>query len=107
MQTNGRLSCRIVDEENAEQLKEESDKIYRITCRDTMSFLKLTQLPFAFSSVNSKKLRARVRIKANQINELIGMTADLNVEDFQEFPFTLEDYFMNFYKTDTVFEGVK
>ncbi len=98
---------KIVSEFDAEQLKKESDKIYRITCRDKASFLKLTQLPFAFSSVNSKKLRARVRIKANQINELISMTADLNVEDFQEFPFTLEDYFMNFYKTDTVFEGVK
>ncbi len=98
---------KIVSEFDAQQLKEESDRIYRITCRDAVSFLKLTELPFAFSSVNSKKLRARVRIKANEINQLISMTADLNVEDFQEFPFTLEDYFMNFYKTDTVFEGVK
>ncbi len=98
---------KIVSEFNAEQLKEESDKIYRITCKDKESFLKLTKLPFAFSSINEKKLRARVRIKANEINRLISETAELNVEDFQEFPFTLEDYFMNFYKTNTVFEGVK
>ncbi len=98
---------KIVSEFDAEQLKEESDRIYRITCRDIESFMKLKELPFAFSSINEKKLRARVRIKANEINRLISETAELNVEDFQEFPFTLEDYFMNFYKTDTVFEGVK
>ncbi len=98
---------KIVSEFDAEQLKEESDRIYRITCRDVESFLKLKELPFAFSSVNEKKLRARVRIKANEINRLITETAELNVEDFGEFPFTLEDYFMNFYKTDSVFEGVK
>ncbi len=98
---------KIVSEFDAEQLKTKSDRIYRITCGDIESFRKLKELPFAFSSVNEKKLRARVRIRANEINQLISETANLNVEDFQEFPFTLEDYFMNFYKTDTVFEGVK
>ncbi len=98
---------KIVSEFETEQLKAESDRIYRITCRDTMSFLKLINLPFTFSSINNQKLRARVRIKANEINRLISETADLHIEDFGEFPFTLEDYFMNFYKTDTVFEEVK
>ncbi len=98
---------KIVSEFEAEQLKMESDRIYRITCCDMESFQKLKGLPFAFSSVNEKKLRARVRIKANEINRLISETAELKVEDFQEFPFTLEDYFMNFYKTNTVFEEVK
>ncbi len=98
---------KIVSEFNAEQLKAESDRIYRITCRDTESFLKLIELPFSFSSINTKKRRARIRIKASELNHLISKTADLNVEDFGEFPFTLEDYFMKFYKTDTVFEGVK
>ncbi len=98
---------RIVSEFEADQLKEESDRIYRITCGDAASFQKLKDLPFFFSSVNEEKLRARVRIKAEEINRLIRETADLNVVDFQEFPFTLEDYFMNFYKTDTVFEGVR
>ncbi len=98
---------KIVSEFNAEQLKEESDRIYRITCRDVESFRKLKEMPFYFSSVNEKKLRARVRIKADETNRLLDEIACLDVEDFQEFPFTLEDYFMNFYKTDNVFEGVK
>ncbi len=98
---------KIVSEFDSKQLKTESDRIYRITCRDVESFRKLKELSFAFSSVNEKKLRARVRIKTNEINRLISETVDLNVEDFQEFPFTLEDYFMNFYKTDTIFPEVK
>ncbi len=98
---------KIVSEFNAEELKEESDRIYRITCRDMDSFLKLRGMPFYFSSVNEKKLRARVRIRADETNRLLDEIADLHVEDFQEFPFTLEDYFMNFYRTDAVFEGVK
>ncbi len=98
---------RIVSEFDAEQLKEESDKIYRVTFNDKNSLEKLINLPYRFSSVNEKKLRARVRIKNEEINRLISDISELNVADFQEFPFTLEDYFMNFYKEDTVFEGVK
>ncbi len=98
---------KIVSEFEAQQLKTESDKIYRITCKNEKSFLKLTEMPYSFSSVNKDKLRARVRIRADEINRLINDISTLDVEDFQEFPFTLEDYFMNFYKADKVFEGVK
>ena len=98
---------RIVSEFVARQLKEESDRIYRITVQDRESFVKLTNLPYRFSSVNEKKLRARVRIKADEINRLISDVTELNVADFGEFPFTLEDYFMKFYKADRACEGVK
>ena len=98
---------RIVSEFIAEQLKAESDKVYRITFKDKESFLKLTKLPYSFSSVNEDKLRTRVRIKGEDINRLIADVSELNVADFQEFPFTLEDYFMKFYKADKVFEGVR
>lgn len=98
---------RIVSEFAARQLKEESDKIYLIAVRDKDSFVKLAKLPYHFSSVNEKKLRARVRIKDNDINQLISDISELNVADFQELPFTLEDYFMKFYKADRTFEGVK
>lgn len=98
---------KILSEFAAKQLKEESDKIYRITVQDRESFLKLTNMPYQFSSINEKKLRARVRIKGEEINRLISDVAELNISDFHEFPFTLEDYFMKFYKVDKTFEGVK
>jgi len=98
---------KILSEFAAKQLKEESDKIYRITVQDRESFLKLTNMPYQFSSINEKKLRARVRIKGEEINRLISDVAELNISDFHEFPFTLEDYFMKFYKVDKTYEGVK
>ena len=53
------------------------------------------------------RCRARVQLKASQINDFILDIAQYNVVDFQEFPLSLEDYFMQFYKEDKVFEGVK
>lgn len=41
------------------------------------------------------------------MNTLIDDLAKLQIEDFHEIPFTLEDYFMQFYKEDKVFEGVR
>lgn len=98
---------KIVSEFVSEQLKAESDKIYRITFGDRTSFDAFLALPYSFSSVNEKKQRARVRIKGDEINRLIADAAKLNVTEFQEFPFTLEDYFMHFYRADKSFEGMK
>ncbi|MCC8015853.1 MAG: ABC transporter ATP-binding protein [Clostridiales bacterium] len=98
---------KIASEFVSARLKEESDKIYRVTAADKESFIKLTKLPYNFSSVNEKKLRARVRIKGSDINRLISDISELNVADLHEFPFTLENYFMKFYKADKTFEGVK
>ncbi len=53
------------------------------------------------------KIRARIQIAEKELNTLIGDLAKLQIEDFHEIPFTLEDYFMQFYKEDKVFEGVR
>lgn len=98
---------KIVSEFLSEKLRTESDKIFRITFKNEKDFAAFTSLPFNFSSVNPQKLRARVRIKRVQINSLIAAISKLEVREFQEFPFTLEDYFMQFYKEDEIFEGVK
>ena len=97
----------IVSEFFPEKLREESDRIFRVSLHNEKSFAALIAQPFQFSSVNPEKLRARVRIKTEEINKLIDAIADLNVAEFQEFPFTLEDYFMQFYREDKIFEGVK
>ncbi len=46
-------------------------------------------------------------IPTEQINRLLLDISELNVMDFQEIVFTLEDYFMEFYKNDHVFEEVR
>lgn len=98
---------RIAANFKADDLKNRSSKIYRVTFKDHGSFETFTSLPYTFHSKNEKKLRARVVIETGKINELLSHIEGLHVADFQEIEFTLEDYFMEFYKNDHVFEGVR
>lgn len=98
---------RIAADFEADDLKNRSSKIYRVTFGDKDSFDKFTSLDYSFHSKNEKKLRARVVIETRDINKLITNVADMKIADFQEIPFTLEDYFMGFYKNDHVFEEVR
>ena len=97
----------IVSQFIADELKEQSDRIYRVTLEDEKSYLAFTALPYQFASKNAKKLRARVHVNDNEINTFILNISSLRIADFHEFPFTLEDYFMQFYKEEKTFEGVK
>lgn len=98
---------KIVADFVADELKKRSSKIYRVTFGDKESFDRFTSLDYTFHSKNDKKLRARVVIPTEQINSLLLDISELNVMDFQEIVFTLEDYFMEFYKNDHVFEEVR
>lgn len=98
---------RVVSEFIAKDLKEHSNRIYRVTFGDEESYHKFVSLPYQFASKNPKKNRARVHVDDSQINQFISDITGLNVIDFHEFSFTLESYFMQFYKEDKVFEGVK
>ena len=97
----------IVSEFDPYQLKKESDKIYRVTFNDYTQWKEFTKLPYQFSSINEGKLRVRVQLKNNEIQKFINDISNYHVVDLTEFPFSLEDYFMHFYKEDKVFEGVK
>lgn len=98
---------KIVSEFQADDLKNRSEKTYRVTFGDRESYDRFTQLPYEFTSKNPGKVRARVKMDSGEVNRLIADIAELNVVDFHEIPFTLENYFMQFYKEDRVFEGVK
>lgn len=98
---------RIVSEFIAEELKKQSQRIYRVTFADEESYGKFVKLPYEFASQNPKKKRARVYVDDRHMNRFISDISELNVADFHEFSFTLEDYFMQFYREDKVFEGVK
>lgn len=77
---------RIISEFAPGQLKKESDKIYRYT---------------------SGGIEHQVTVANGELDKLIAELAGKNLQDFREVPFTLENYFMHFYKEDKQFEGVK
>lgn len=97
---------KIVSDFNADDLKNRDSKIYRVTFYDKKSFDIFTALNYTFHSKNEKKQRARIVIPKNSVNELLSDISNLAVTEFQEIPFTLEDYFMGFYKNDKTFEEV-
>lgn len=98
---------KIVADFVSDDLKNRSTKIYRISFADTGSYAAFAEKDYQFHSKNSSKLRARVMVESEEINRLLADITPLNVVEFQEIPFTLEDYFMGFYKNDRQFKEVQ
>lgn len=97
---------KIVSEFDPVLLKKERDKVYRVTFSDLTQWQAFTALPYSFASQNQKKLRAKVQLKNSDIQPFMKDLAKFHVTDFTEFPFSLEDYFMKFYREDKTFKGV-
>lgn len=98
---------KIVSMFDPELLKKESDKIYRVSFNDKKQWQEFTSHPYQFTSVNEKKLRARIQLKSSEITPFLDDISHYHISDFTEFPFSLEDYFMQFYREDKIFDGVK
>lgn len=98
---------KIVSEFLADELKKQDTKVYRLTFRTREDYRKFLELPYQFTSKNEAKTRARVKLPVSRLDQLIRDSCRFDVEDFHEIPFTLEDYFMQFYKEDREFKGVQ
>ena len=66
----------------------------------------LCQMNFQISFTDSTKKIVKVNIDNIQINTLIQALKSLDVSSFSEIQFSLEDYFMNFYKQDQTYGGI-
>lgn len=97
---------RIVAEFQADGLRNQKSRIYRITFGRIEDYEKFTRKPYAFTSKNLKKMRVRVYLEDGDVNPLLQDLDGLAIEEFQEIPFTLEDYFMQYYKGNRVFKEV-
>lgn len=98
---------RIVSEFQPEVLKKESDKIYKVRFGSSSQLKSFAGCGYNITAVNEKEKSARIRIKNTEINRLTADLAEYDIRNFQEFPFTLEDYFMQFYKEEKTFGEVK
>ncbi len=56
--------------------------------------------------IDDEKNIAFVTLNDKNIDKLVSLISDYNIELFKQDKFTLEDYFMNFYKEDKNFGGV-
>ncbi len=89
---------RIASEFRSDELKTGMDRIYRITFEDADSWHTFVQKSYNFTNQNENKLRCRIQMPTSETTRLTEDLSGLNVADFIEIPFTLEDYFMSFYE---------
>jgi ABC-2 type transport system ATP-binding protein len=97
----------IMDTFVADDLRHSSNKVYQIAFTDIDGFNKFMSMNFELSYSDPVKRKVKVVITDTDINSLIEATAYIPMVYFKEIKFTLEDYFMKFYKEDKVFEGVR
>lgn len=102
---------KIVSEFIANDLKHDSNKIYKITFsteNEFERFIAESNNLDSFSIIKAKNSTKAVTIttKDDRVNSVIGILSKYNIQEFTHKKETLEDYFMKFYKEDRKFEGV-
>jgi ABC-2 type transport system ATP-binding protein len=88
-------------------LKKRSDKVYQIEFATAEAYSDFVRLGWELSMNLPDKRKVKVLVNDRDINRLIRDTAPLPMLYIKEIKFTLEDYFMKFYREDKSFAGVK
>ena len=56
--------------------------------------------------MNEIRKLVTVKVKRNLFKQFFGILAKFRVREIEEKPFTLQDYFMSFYKEEKSFAGL-
>lgn len=98
---------RLVSEFKADELKQNSAKVYRITFKNIDDMERFTALQYRVTEKNEREFRAGISVSANLLNNFIADISLYDIADIYEMPFTLENYFMQFYRSGKEFEEVR
>lgn len=92
---------------NAEEVKNITTKVYVLRMRDKENYEKyLTKCPFEIISKNDLRFSIIVKFQENQYKEFTESVQGIKIDTFLEKPYTLQDYFMSFYKEEKTFGGL-
>lgn len=92
---------------NAEEVKQISTKVYVLRLRDKTNFDKYLDIcPFEIVKSNPNRLTVMVKFDEKQYKKFLKTVTEVKVDTFLEKPYTLQDYFMSFYKEDKTFGGL-
>ncbi len=89
---------KIVTTIETKTLKNSENKSYKIEFKTNEGFEKFSKLGVNITYSNKKKRKMRISINDSQINYLIKNIANYEIKYFSETKFTLEDYFLSYYK---------
>ena len=93
---------RIVSEFRAEELKKSQDAVYTVRFGDAASYQTFKEKDYELTADSQERLKVKVRVPSAKINGFILELSSLQIDAFHKVPFSLEDYFMNFYKNEEV-----
>ena len=91
----------------ATDIKENEEKTYFLTFLDSKnydSYIKKCKFKVVKEQPNQKKLT--ISFNKKDYNKFLDSLEGINVTGFGEIPYTLEDYFMSFYKEEKEFGGL-
>ena len=67
----------------------------------------LEKCPFEIERKLENRLTVGVKFKSSQYKEFLDSVMGIKITTFAEKPFTLQDYFMSFYKEEKTFGGLE
>lgn len=93
---------------NAKELKQEQNRFFELYFLDKTNFNKYINENNKFEIVDKKEdiLFCLVSFPCDKYNEFFDTLENIKLTKFQEKPFTLQDYFMSFYKEQREFGGL-
>ena len=93
---------------NAEEVKKIDTKVYVLMFRDKANMdAYLAKCPFEIVEKNEQRLLVEVKFTQDKYKDFIDSVIGIKLYSFAERPFTLQDYFMSFYKEEKVFGGLE
>ncbi len=94
---------------NAQSLKRDQDRTFILDFFDKENMERFIneKNKFELAYQNEKTLVALVTFPCDKYNEFFATLEGIKITKFQEKPFTLQDYFMSFYKEERAFGGLE
>ena len=93
---------------NAEEIKKIHTKVFVIRAIDDENYNKyVSTCPFEIVKTNPLRRSIMVKFLDSQYKDFIKSVQNIKIDTFLEKPFTLQDYFMSFYKENKTFGGLK
>ncbi len=88
-------------------IKHNKNKTFKIEFNNNEDYRKFLELDYEVVWNDEEKRVVKIYINDEKINELITSIKNLDIKYFREIKFTLEDYFMKFYKDSHEFGGIE
>jgi ABC-2 type transport system ATP-binding protein len=89
---------RLISVMNSQDFKHFDKTTFKITLQNLQDFESIQMEGFIISKIHKESLQVMVEIKDIQINELIRALSKRDVTSIREMKYSLEEYFMDFYK---------